>query len=346
MRFKYLTLFLIIALSACTFQVDIIETPTPAATIVPIESLTATAIPTLNESATPVPLPTIAATNTALPASVITPQGSMFPIQFAPNGTYVDIVENLKAGESKTYSINAMKGQVMSISFHQNDESEWAYITMRIVGADTTVWCEEDCQFWRGVLPATQAYFVTVTPAADVDFTMRIAINPPGAATQSFAYENKYRNASLRYTDLFAPAFFVNAVPSRVEPELALRYIDTAAFAHTNLGEAYFLFGSSTDPQIVAACTEPVSSDGPETVIGEVNINGVSFTKSESTGVGAGNIYEQTYFRTLQNDTCFEITYFVHYGNIGNYDPSTVTEFDRAALLQNFDEILSTFTLQ
>ena len=346
MRLKLASVFLIIAISACTFQVDVIETPQPSETIV-VAASTSTSIPTPDHSATPPPLPSVSATSTSLSTSVVDPGNSVFPIQFGPNGTYADILDSITIGKSKTYSVNAMKGQVMSISFHQNDEAEWTNISMRIVGADNSVLCASDCEFWRGALPATQDYFVTVTPSADAsDFMMRVAINPPGAATQSFLYENKYRNASFSYTDLFAPALFRSAPMYRTEPELTLRFIDTQAYASTNLIEAYLLFGSSTDPQTVATCTEPITFDAAETVVGEVIINGVAFTKTESSGVGAGNVYEQTHYRAIEDDTCFEFTYFVHYGNIGNYDPSTVTEFDRDALLQKFDEVLTTHTLK
>lgn len=347
MRLKLLTLFVIIVISGCTFQVDVIETPTPGTTVLPIESSTPTLVPASDNSATPMLVPTINLTNTSLPASINGPADPVHPIQFAPDGTYADIIDSIKAGESKTYSVRAMKGQVMSVSFRLNDETEWAYITLRIIGADGSLLCVDDCQFWRGALPATQDYFVTLIPAADAsEFMMRVAVNPPGAATQSFVYENKYRNATLSYTDVFAPASLQGAPMYRIPPELTLQYIDTQSYTDTNLIEAYLLFGSSTDSQVVATCTEPVVLDAAETVVGEVTFNRVTFTKTESSGVGAGNVYEQTHYRAARNDTCFEFTYFIHYGNIGNYDPSTVTEFNREALLQSFDEVLSTFTLR
>ena len=342
--------FILLLTTACTFQVDVLDTPVaPQPTSIAISPSPATSTPTISQdvSATPPSSPTVSAANTAtstsMPAQVPNPGSSAAPIQFGPNGTYADVIDSIMAGKSKTYSVRALKGQVMSVSFHQNDEAEWTYITMQIIGADNSVLCADDCEFWRGVLPATEEYFVTVTPAADaVNFMMRVAINPPGAATQSFLYENKYRNASFSYNDMFAPAFFPNGPVSKIQPELVLQFIDTQSYTNTNLIEAYFLFGSSTDAQIVATCTEPASLAGPETVVGEVTIGGVSFTRSEGSGVGAGNIYEQTYYRAAHNGTCYEITYFIHYGNIGNYNPGTVKEFDRAALVQKFDQILFT----
>ncbi len=348
MRFNRLSLLLVLMVSACTFQVDVLDTPTAQRTeavIVPASS-TPTSFFNTDLSATPAPTPTLATTtNTALPAPVGTP--GMVPIKFGPNGTYADVLDSILAGKSKMYSVNALKGQVMSVSFHQNDDAEWTYITMRIIGTDGVVLCASDCEFWRGVLPATEDYFVTVTPSTDaLDFMMRVAINPPGAATQTFLYENKYRNASLSYTDMFAPTFLSRSQMYTVTPELVLQFIDSQSYANTNLIEAYFLFGSSTDEKAVSTCLEPVASGGPETLLGEVTIDGVTFTKSQGGGVGAGNIYEQTYFRAVHNATCFEITYDVHYGNIGNYEPGTTKEFDQAALIQKFDQTLSTLVLK
>ena len=82
-------------------------------------------------------------------------------------------------------------------------------------------------------------------------------------------------------------------------------------------------------------------------MIDEVNINGVKFVHSQGGGVAAGNIYEQTYYRTAYQDVCYEVTFYIHYGNIGNYAPdSGVKEFDRAALMQKFESILSTLIIK
>ena len=213
MKIKLLPLLLLLT-TACTFQVQVLETPValqPGSTATTPSPLPSTPVVSRDVAATATPalMPTLSAANTPVPPPVTSPPDSVSPIRFGPNGTYVDVLDSITAENSKTYSVNAMKGQIMSVSIHQNEQSEWTYITLRIVGADHTLLCAEDCQYWRGVLPATQEYFVTVTPAADApDFTMRVAINPPGEATQSFLYENIYRNASLTYTDLFAPAFF------------------------------------------------------------------------------------------------------------------------------------------
>ena len=133
---------------------------------------------------------------------------------------------------------------------------------------------------------------------------------------------------------------------SKFLPEIALQYIDTKQYVPTNLSEAYFLIGSSADPQAVSTCTDPASLAAPEIVVGIEDINGVAFTKSESIGAAAGNMYEQIFYRTVHQNTCYEITYFIHSTNVGNYTPGTVNEFDRALLLEKFDQTLSTLVLK
>ena len=97
----------------------------------------------------------------------------------------------------------------------------------------------------------------------------------------------------------------------------------------------------------MANCTQPVSFGGQENVVGDVNINGIHFVRSEGAGVGAGNVYEQIYHRTVNNGYCYEVTFYFHYGNIGNYDPSLgIKEFNRDMLLQKFESILATLIIK
>ena len=347
MRYRFLILLFVLSLSACSFNVDIV---TPAATLPPA---TAPAVIALADTATPIPsaspIPTAISVVTSAPVQQST---GASPIQFAPNGTYVDIQESLNAGSTKTYSVSAMQGQVMSISFLLGPFTSWTVIPLKIVGGDGTILCptqvNEACYFWRGMLPSTQNYFVTLSPDADVsDFTMRIAIDPPGTSSQSFQYVSQDGRASLMYTDEFAPVLFPELYMTKFTPELALQFIDTKSLDKTNLSEAYFLFDASNVPADVENCAVPLASSGQETVTGEVNVNGISFTRSEGFGAGAGNLYEQTYYRAAYQGSCYEVTFFVHSTNIGNYSPDAgIREFDRAALTQKFEAILSTLVIK
>src|SRR6266498_2587693 len=104
MRFKHLSLVLILVASACTFQVDVLDTPIPPQP---------TSIAIVPSPATPTTLVNQDPSATPLPASVVNPGVSVSPIQFGPNGTYADVLDSIMAGKSKTYSVRAMKGQMM-----------------------------------------------------------------------------------------------------------------------------------------------------------------------------------------------------------------------------------------
>ena len=280
------------------------------------------------------------------------PSGSLNVIQFNTNGTYADITDSIASGSSKTYSINAMKGQIMSISIlPQIPDGGWGYIPMQIKGADGSILCpqsaDSECMFWRGALPSSQDYFVTLTPNVDVSqFVMRVAINLPGKDAQYFQYNNSATGLSLTYPDTFAPAISVVG-NYKINPELALHFIDSKAYDKTNLSEVYLFVSSASDAQTVSTCTEPnQSGGGPEQIIGNEIVNGFTFVHSTSEGAGAGNYYEQEIYRMVNKNVCYEVIYFTHSTNIGNYPPGTVTEFDSDAITKKLYGVFSTFTIK
>lgn len=344
MRLKIATLLLIIAISACTFQVDVIETPQPSETAVPVP---ATSTP--DNSATPPPL----STQTLLPteSSVVSifPPPEILPIVFPPNGTAQIVVGSVPNGASQTYSLNASMGQVMAVSILPEDPALQGSFDLEIKGRDGSVLCPENndvCLFWRGVLPSSQEYLIKITSHVGGVFKMRVAINPPGNANQYFDYADPQGRYTLSYSDEFAPMHYMGAQAFKFTPEFALQYIDTKQYVRTNLSEAYFLVGSGTDPQAVSTCTQPDPLGGPEDDLGGVTINGIQLTKSAFTGAAAGNTYGQIFHRALHDGVCYEVTYFIHDTNMGNYEPGAVTEYDREGLLRKLDEILSTLVLQ
>ena len=349
MRYRFLFVLLTLGLSACTFQVDVL-TPEPSTNLSsPIADSIATAS-SFPLTSTPPPSPTFTFTPAILPSPLPANNGT-YPIRFAANGTYSDVADAIQAGSSKTYSLGALKGQVMSVAVDQSSAGDWVYVPIEIVGRDNTTLCpvtsNSECAFWRGILPSTQEYLIKLKPMNTANFTLRVAINPPGAATQTFQYLSQNGRASFSYIDEFAPMRFPGAEVTRIAPEISLNFVDTKSYSNTNLTEAYFLFGSSGATDMVQNCTQPVSFGGPENMLDERNVNGVKFIHSQGGGVAAGNIYEQTYYRAAYQGVCYEVTFFVHYGNIGNYSPdSGVKEFDRAALMQKFETILSTLIIK
>lgn len=325
--------------------------------------LSACAAPTVESAAEPAqvipPTPTVAPspTSTAIPPTVALTEG--FPtftpptaeagqpieIRFPVNGTYVDVNDNIVAGGSKTYSLNAMQGQVMSVSVLPQ-ASAASTVSMQIKGADGSTLCpksaDEQCLFWRGMLPASQDYFITLTPDGEgLQYVMRVAINPLNMGFQYFEFKSP-TGLSLTYPDTFAPALPVQG-NYKTDPALTLQLIESDLYEKTNLSEVYLMFSSSTDSKVVSTCTEPNPNGGggPEFSAGEKTVNGLTFVHSTAEGAGAGNYYQQEIFRTVYNNACNEVIFYIHYTNAGNYTPGTVTEFNRDAVMRNLEAVLS-----
>jgi hypothetical protein len=340
----------LLALSLLGLACNMSAAPTAVNTEVPTVAGQFTAIPTLTpeQSVQATALPTL----TTVPVPPASNNGPV-PIIFDVNGTYKDVSDSIPAGSSKTYSINASKGQVTSISvLPLIPAGGWGYIHMQIKGADGTLLCPQapntDCAFWRGTLPSSQNYFVTVTPEGDaVNFILRVAINPPGNNSQSFQYKNPSTGLSLTYSDMFVPAVapFGNY---KTAPELALQLIDPAVFNKTNLGQAYLFISSTSDPQIVSTCTEPGQATGElEQLVGNEVVNGYTFVHSTGDGAGAGNLYEQEIYRMVYKNICYEVIYYMHSSQVGNFPPEAgITEFDRNVVIQRFFSVFSTFTIK
>ncbi len=63
------------------------------------------------------------------------------------------------------------------------------------------------------------------------------------------------------------------------------------------------------------------------------------YSVATTSGVGAGNLYEETIYALADSEPCTAIRYFIHSTNLGNYEPGTVRAFDRASLMRQFDTI-------
>ncbi len=70
-----------------------------------------------------------------------------------------------------------------------------------------------------------------------------------------------------------------------------------------------------------------------------VTDNGIEYSFASSTSAAAGNLYEEQVYALATSSPCTAVRYFIHSSNVGNYPAGAVREFDRAALLAEFDII-------
>ena len=93
------------------------------------------------------------------------------------------------------------------------------------------------------------------------------------------------------------------------------------------------------------ACVATAFIPGPAENVRTLTENGTQYSVASSSEAGAGNIFDTTVYALLGTSPCLAVRYFIHSANIGNFDPGTVTEFDRSALIAEFDAIRKTLVI-
>ncbi len=73
---------------------------------------------------------------------------------------------------------------------------------------------------------------------------------------------------------------------------------------------------------------------------------GLTYTVASSTGAAAGNRYEETVYAQQNKNTCYGVRYFIHYGVFENYPTGSIKRFDKASLLEQFNQIRLTLVIK
>jgi len=109
-------------------------------------------------------------------------------------------------------------------------------------------------------------------------------------------------------------------------------------FKGTNLGEASLTVRIATSSSDIATCVANTAYS-----VGQRQINGENFAQYNFIGAAAGNIYDSVLLRNSHDNRCYEIEILMHSGNIANYTPGTVKEFNRDEILDDLEQIANTF---
>lgn len=95
----------------------------------------------------------------------------------------------------------------------------------------------------------------------------------------------------------------------------------------------------------VADCQAKLFIDDPNASSSEITDNNTLYSIAYTNGAGAGNFYEENVWAIPGANPCVAIRYFIHSMNIGNYTPGAVREFDKQALINQFDAIRRSLVL-
>lgn len=92
------------------------------------------------------------------------------------------------------------------------------------------------------------------------------------------------------------------------------------------------------------ACRAEPFLISPQSVADET-VDGTNYSVASSFDAAAGNRYEETVYALKGTNPCIAVRYFVHYSELGNFDPDKIMAFDHAGLIKQFDTIRRSLTL-
>lgn len=157
-----------------------------------------------------------------------------------------------------------------------------------------------------------------------------------------------YANERCGFEMKFPPDFAVETgTPLAVIEGAVLRLllVNRTYYNGTNLVEASVSVGVAPEK----TCSSEWLNDGPPTssecgsLAEKRDIAGVSFFRDSSWEGAVGHQYGLIGYSALYGGSCYRLALFIHCINIDVFDPGTVSEFDRIAVLKLFDQVISTF---
>jgi len=176
--------------------------------------------------------------------------------------------------------------------------------------------------------PATQ------TPTEATTTTPVATVNTYASSTLGFSlqYAPGYTlNESYAY-DQFGPKKLIHGVSLTIPATMAT---GTNLASDTRLSVEQLPHAKSCTGDIFLPSNVKATS---------VTINTINYSVASSSGAGAGNRYEEIVYAFKDSKPCTAVRYFIHYGAIENYPAGAVKEFDRSALLSDFDKIRNSIT--
>jgi len=76
-----------------------------------------------------------------------------------------------------------------------------------------------------------------------------------------------------------------------------------------------------------------------------LTVGSTTYSVATTSEAGAGNRYEEQVFAIPGSKPCTAVRYFIHYMAIENFEPGVAVEFNRDALLREFDNIRNSLEL-
>ncbi len=293
--------------------------------------------PTLNPTSTP------DKTTPTLPPSTST-AAELEPqwIHFAPGATSATVSDTLPPTSAQRYVLRAMAGQTLVL-----DVVAPVALGLSVTGANGTILTQgrlDASGHWEGQLPSTQDYVIElVAPGPEVNYQLTVTIPPLAEPEPAMnTYYNAEGGFEMQYSADFEAGMTCPDATLIYEPVICFRLLGDTYYEGTNLIDAFVTVSVDNSAANRSTCMQARDTSYEED-LGQDNINGIPFIKVVRGGVAAGHVSDVTGYRTVRDAACYEVALFLHYSNMGVYEPGTVSEFDEDAVMEKLRQVLYTF---
>jgi len=236
------------------------------------------------------------------------------------------------------YFFFAFAGQSAEILVIKSD-GRLANVTLALSGADGSVYQAHNLgrADWRGLLPKTQNYYITIAaPHKATGTELRVTIYPP------MRKHMEEFNSQLGFVVSYDTTIWRKSLPGYFDNEVfGLLLTDNRLYENTNLQEVYFVI-SREDLLEKGACLEAKPQAGETEERGIWRVNKIDYRYYHTEEGAAGNLYRTELFRTFVHNRCIIVRLFTHETNIGNYFSTQVKSYRRKKVIDELKQIFYT----
>jgi membrane-bound inhibitor of C-type lysozyme len=179
--------------------------------------------------------------------------------------------------------------------------------------------------------------FISEGPNQDQTYTGCIVVAPDTTGTLTQIYATSTLGFSFRFPAgyTFNGSYtYDNLGPGKSIPGVKVT-IPAQATTGTNLSKDTYV--SVEELPNAATCSGDLFLDGGKA--SAFSDSGVDYSVATTSGAGAGNLYDEAVFAIPGTSPCIAVRYFIHSTQVANYPAGTVKAFDKAAVINEFDNI-------
>jgi len=174
-------------------------------------------------------------------------------------------------------------------------------------------------------------------------YTGCILVAPDASGTLTQIYATSTLGFSLRMPSGYTPAAYTYQALGPGKDISGVKFTIPATEATgTNLSKDSYISIEELPKSTTCLASEFLT---PGTKASTFSDSGTEYSAATSSDAGAGNLYDEAVFSIPGSSPCVAVRYFIHSTQFANYPAGTVTEFDKNAIINEFDNIRRTLVI-